>query len=549
MVHGDMIYDAKVLKIDHGSGIVDDGTKEIKPTEKTQYYVHYQGWHKKWDEWATKSRIMEDNPESRKKQEEAKVTASQKQKEKRAAKKKKITVAGADPKAAGKSPFKKMRINAENDTEELPLDKIDPELKPLNIPMPFTLKKLLVEDWKHVTHEPYKLVPLPRQPSVNHIIKSYLEAKKAKVKGDPAEDKEYQCIQNIEGIMEGIQSYFDRSLGSILLYRMERKQYHDIRRKNEDVPLSEIYGMEHLVRLFVRLPLLLGSAQIPDRDIGPIQTRLTDFLKYLQKASSSWVLTDYELADDKYIEQALQQSTASSTSSPVTTSTTASSPSLIDATDAKMKPWWLQMLNWRLWAASAVVMYTAFQMHALPDPVARVVGRVFFYPTWPFTYMQRRNDYWTLMDSHVFIGAAPMSFMDHVEGLYVRGVRAVVNLCDEYEGPVKQYKKRSIQQLRLPTIDHTEPTMKDIEEAMEFIERHRQQGSRVYVHCKSGNGRSAAIVFCWLLKARQMTPLEAQLYMSEKRKVRKTLYQQPTILAYYDKLLAQNNATTNAAST
>jgi mortality factor 4-like protein 1 len=47
-----------------------------------------------------------------------------------------------------------------------------------------------------------------------------------------------------------VQAYFDRALGSILLYRMERKQFQDVKSKHEDVPPSEIYGAEHLVRLF-----------------------------------------------------------------------------------------------------------------------------------------------------------------------------------------------------------------------------------------------------------------------------------------------------------
>ena len=60
----------------------------------------------------------------------------------------------------------------------------------------------------------------------------------------------FVCLQNVKGIMEGIQSYFDRALGSILLYRMERKQYNEIKKDNEDTLMSDIYGAEHLIRLF-----------------------------------------------------------------------------------------------------------------------------------------------------------------------------------------------------------------------------------------------------------------------------------------------------------
>ena len=50
--------------------------------------------------------------------------------------------------------------------------------------------------------------------------------------------------------MEGIRSYFDRALGSILLYRMERKQFDDIRQQQPDALASDLYGAEHLIRLF-----------------------------------------------------------------------------------------------------------------------------------------------------------------------------------------------------------------------------------------------------------------------------------------------------------
>lgn len=52
-------------------------------------------------------------------------------------------------------------------------------------------------------------------------------------------------------VMSGIILYFDKALGNNLLYRFERAQYVDIRRKTAEArPMSEIYGAEHLLRLF-----------------------------------------------------------------------------------------------------------------------------------------------------------------------------------------------------------------------------------------------------------------------------------------------------------
>ncbi|TMW59657.1 hypothetical protein Poli38472_004726 [Pythium oligandrum] len=301
--HGVMIYEAKVLKIDHGRGVHEDNDK-IAPTSQTQYFVHYQGWHKKWDEWVSFDRILEDTPASRKLQVEAKERAAEEKANKKSVAKKKINTGGIDPGTARKSPFKKLKVNPDNDTEELPMDKAEMETaRQVALQLPFSLKKQLVEDWKRITHEPYRLVPLPRKPCVAQIITNYLEFKKSKLKADDggADEKEYK---NIESIMEGIQAYFDRALSSILLYRFERQQYQEIKSKNEDTPLSQIYGAEHLIRLFVRLPVLLGSATIPERELSQIQPRLNDFLKYMQKHSASLFLNEYQEAGEKYVELA-----------------------------------------------------------------------------------------------------------------------------------------------------------------------------------------------------------------------------------------------------
>jgi mortality factor 4-like protein 1 len=51
-------------------------------------------------------------------------------------------------------------------------------------------------------------------------------------------------------IIAGITLYFDKALGNNLLYRFERAQYVEQKRAATDKPMSEIYGAEHLLRLF-----------------------------------------------------------------------------------------------------------------------------------------------------------------------------------------------------------------------------------------------------------------------------------------------------------
>ncbi|KAE8904817.1 hypothetical protein PF005_g10790 [Phytophthora fragariae] len=307
--HGVMIYDAKVQKVDNGQGVQEEAGAGGTPSASTQFYLHYQGWAKKWDEWVRHDRVLEDTPANRLLQRKGKEDMATAKKEKRLARKKKISSAGVDAPSARKSPFKRLKRSVENDYEEFPgpgeahADDAAASSKQINIQMPFSLKKQLVEDWKHVTQAPHKLVPLPRKPNVSQIVKTYLEFKKRKVhEGEASEEKEFK---NIEGVMQGVQSYFDRALSSILLYRMERRQYQELRQKqSEEVPLSQIYGAEHLIRLFVRLPVLLAGSNIAPRELQQIQARLNDFLKFIQKNSAAWFVTEYETASEKYVEQA-----------------------------------------------------------------------------------------------------------------------------------------------------------------------------------------------------------------------------------------------------
>ncbi len=54
----------------------------------------------------------------------------------------------------------------------------------------------------------------------------------------------------LDEVLEGLRIYFNKALGSMLLYRFERHQYADMRRQHGETDLVEIYGAEHLLRLF-----------------------------------------------------------------------------------------------------------------------------------------------------------------------------------------------------------------------------------------------------------------------------------------------------------
>jgi mortality factor 4-like protein 1 len=92
--------------------------------------------------------------------------------------------------------------------------------------------------------------------------------------------------------LKGIRIYFDKALPVMLLYKKERKQYHET--VVDDVPPSMVYGAEHLLRLFVKLPELLAFVYIEEETVTHLQQKLLDFLKFLQKNQNTFFLSAYD---------------------------------------------------------------------------------------------------------------------------------------------------------------------------------------------------------------------------------------------------------------
>ena len=146
---------------------------------------------------------------------------------------------------------------------------------------------------------------------------------------------------------------------------------------------------------------------------------------------------------------------------------------------------------------------------------ARLYARLVFWPTLAWNVLLGRvvgvRNWWDRIDNHVIVGAYP--FKGDVASLRGEGVRAVVNTCEEYRGPLRQYAQHGIEQLHIPTTDFTHPQLSDVEAAVEFIQKYKLQNDSVYIHCKAGRARSATIAMCWLMKYRGMTADEAQSHL------------------------------------
>ena len=182
---------------------------------------------------------------------------------------------------------------------------------------------------------------------------------------------------------------------------------------------------------------------------------------------------------------------------------------------------------------AAAALYAAFQKKMLPKAVSRVVARCYFWPTLPFTMALRWGNLLTKMDDTVIVGVAPVGGQVAPHRLHRMGVRGVINLCEEFRGPGRQYSRLGMEELWLPTVDHFEPSVASLRAAVDFIAGHKERGEKVYVHCKAGHGRSAAVVFCWLASQRpDAEPDVITRHMLSRRKVRKNLHSQSNVKGF-----------------
>ena len=120
----------------------------------------------------------------------------------------------------------------------------------VRIYMPDRLKSLLVDDWENITKN-LQLVQLPSSKPAAIILDEYFAHATSTGNRNTTE------TDILEEVIQGLKEYFNKSLGRLLLYRFEREQFFDILTQTEQATsdlagksMSEIYGGEHLLRLF-----------------------------------------------------------------------------------------------------------------------------------------------------------------------------------------------------------------------------------------------------------------------------------------------------------
>ncbi|WCJ35498.1 Mortality factor 4-like protein 2 [Euphorbia peplus] len=250
-LHSGKWWQAKVLEIRYESNTC-------------KYFVHYIRWKKRWDEWLEVESLKKYTDEN---------VQNFICKEPNL---KKYTKAAQALAIKGKVRRGKKRRRGSLCKENIVLLE-----NFVNLQFPSMLKKQLLDDCEFVSVMG-KLVKLPRSPNVETILRMFAIHRK---------EEDGKVTKALEEFATCLSRLFNKALPAILLFKSEREQYADAIK--DDSPPSAVYGAEHLLRLFVKLPELLGSADIEEETLMLLQTKFVSFLKFLKQNRNSFFLSTY----------------------------------------------------------------------------------------------------------------------------------------------------------------------------------------------------------------------------------------------------------------
>ena len=318
-------------------------------TNQAQYKIHYKGWNKRWDEWVDQRRLLKSNESSKQimsqKNSENKQKQLQQQQQQQSqsnhskspspnshsGKKRKLR-----QQSKAKNDHKKRKLNTtgsddENDRddsedsdddhegqqngEEQKSDRIrkeDDKNKnnannnnnnnngkdgdnmngtgdslnniPLEIKLPTKLKRKLITDWENITKKKM-LIQLPRneEQRISTILTDFQNFA----------IHEGQDRNIVTEISRGIKDYFNQALQVTLLYKLERKQHEQLISQHPQLTMDQIYGVEHLCRLFVKLPQLLSPNDLDNDTRHILSQQIQCMIQFLLNGEDKYFNTKY----------------------------------------------------------------------------------------------------------------------------------------------------------------------------------------------------------------------------------------------------------------
>ncbi|AYV75800.1 MAG: hypothetical protein Terrestrivirus3_69 [Terrestrivirus sp.] len=140
----------------------------------------------------------------------------------------------------------------------------------------------------------------------------------------------------------------------------------------------------------------------------------------------------------------------------------------------------------------------------------------------------RKDEWFTQINDNIILGAIPLNNLDHLNSLKKLGVKTVISVIEEFERdetigikPVstEEWNKNGVQNYVFSVEDFSGIPVKKLNEIVDLINE-KVGSDKVYIHCKSGIGRSALVTICFLFKYNEKkfnNIYETMLYVKSKR--------------------------------
>ena len=298
-----LLYEAEILQVKFASpGVVE------------KYKVHFQGWKSSWDSDIEPHQVIDHTDENlrlahtllKKVQSRSIDNSNNNNNNNNTAPPSGTTAGSGNENGSG---VEKESGDNNNKKEEGDIKKKEGEEKGKEKPVeelfivPAALKRQLVDDWEFITRE-HRLVSIPRNPNVRQILENWLNQKQESSRATAAD------LDHSKQVAEGLLEYFNISLPVFLLYQFERHQY-DLScggfgsgrsRKVDRQKPGEVYGVEHFLRLVLKLPRMLTEAEMEYEVIQRIAEKVNELMKFIVKNPGITFLKVYPHADEKYLE-------------------------------------------------------------------------------------------------------------------------------------------------------------------------------------------------------------------------------------------------------
>ena len=174
----------------------------------------------------------------------------------------------------------------------VPLDPSEQEEAEIRVELSASLKRELITQWERVTLQG-ELLSLPRSVTAAEVLRRFEADAKKKARSAEQAELAADCAA-------GLKAYFDGALRPSLLYAEERAQAEAALASGEGGNAkkepSAVYGAEHLLRLFVKLPELMPTRDMDAAAAKAVQAKLTEVLRWMQRNASAHFGGEYVAA-------------------------------------------------------------------------------------------------------------------------------------------------------------------------------------------------------------------------------------------------------------